>query len=98
MYSFIKHVPSPKVRYAQYLGNSAYMAFDLATAHKACSMNPRTAVCMFSVTAYRYLLIKGSEADNSTKFILNSNCSRVLLSTIHHSLPQLLQAAQQLCH
>jgi hypothetical protein len=41
-------------------------------------------------------LIKGRKADNSAKLVLNSDCSRVLLSTIHHSLPQLLQAAAQL--
>jgi len=51
---------------------------------------------MLTATAYRYLLIKGSEADNSAKLVLNSNCSRVFFSTIHHSLPQLPQAAMQL--
>ena len=62
-----------------------------------CSMDLFAAVVYVNCDeAYGYLLIKGSEADNPAKLVLNSDCSRVLLSTIHHSLPQLLQAAMQL--
>jgi len=35
---------SSRLGYTQYLGNSAYMAFGLATAHTAGRMNPFTAV------------------------------------------------------
>ena len=38
------------------------------------------------------LLVKGGEADDAPKFILHSHCPRVLVSSIHHRLPQLLHA------